>query len=164
MKLHNNRNFAITSLALASLLLGGCDSIRNTFGLDHYSPNEWDTAGPSPELRLPPNHNERPLLPPPTPGAPNPHAESHTDKVQKTVLGNVQRPQTAPSSGKSEKSVIEQASENQEITPDIRKKVDEEAQAQDTITEKVKAKIKEATKNLGNTSSEPSIADKQEKN
>lgn len=140
-------------LVLTTLLLGGCDSFRNTFGLDHSSPNEWNTTAPSPGLILPPDFANRPKLPPPTPGAPNPHVVPENVKAQKTVLGDDYSPDPSPSSSKSENDLLERASENQEVTADIRKKVDEEAQTDSSVSGKVISKIKswkkEATSNLG---------------
>jgi hypothetical protein len=147
-----NKIYTLTSLLVCSLALGGCDTFRNTFGLDHSSPNEWNTTEPSPGLILPPDFNSRPKLPPPTPGAPNPHAIPETVKAQKTVLGEAHSPDTSPSTAKGEQDIVEKASENQPITPNIRKIVDEEAQEESTVSGKVISKIrswkKEAAKNL----------------
>jgi len=146
-----NKAYTFTPIFLCSLALGGCDSFRNTFGLDHYSPDEW-RASPSPGLILPPGFDERPKLPPPTPGAPNPHIVPEAIKAQKTVLGDTLPTGSTASTTKGEKDVIEKASENQEITPDIREKLDEESQSDGTISGKVIAKIKswkkEAVENL----------------
>lgn len=147
-----NKVYALTSALLCPLILGGCDSFRNTFGLDHYSPNEMETSGPSPSLILPPDFAQRPKLPPPTPGQPNPHEVSASAKAQKTVLGDTSPIETSVSLAKGEKDVIEKASENQTVTPDIRKKLDEESQSDSSISGKVISKIrswkKEAADNL----------------
>lgn len=144
--------YTLTSILLCPLTLGGCDSVRNAFGLDHSSPKEWDTAEPSPGLIIPPDFDARPKLPPPTPGAPNPHVVPETVRAQKTVFGDTHSVDTSPSSTKGEQDIIDKASENQEVTPDIRKKVDEEAQADGTISNKIISKIqswkKEASDNL----------------
>lgn len=146
------KQYILTSLLLGSFTLVGCDSVRNTLGLDHSSPNEWNTPEPSPGLILPPDFQARPKLPPPTPGAPNPHAVPTTVKAQKTVLGDTETVDATSSSSDGEKDLVEKASENQEITPDIRKKVDEEAQAENTISGKIITKIqswkKQASENL----------------
>ncbi len=147
-----NKVYILAPVLLCSLTLGGCDTFRNTFGLDHYSPNEWDTT-PNTSLILPPDFKGRPKLPPPTPGAPNPHAIPETVKAQKTVLGDAPSDEETASTSNGEKGIVEKASENQEVTPDIRKIVDEEAQTDSTVSGKVIAKIqswkKEASKNLG---------------
>lgn len=145
--------YILPSVLLSSLfMLSGCDSFRNTFGLDHSSPNEWDTAEPLPDLKIPPDFNSHPKLPAPTPGAPNPHAVPTSVKVKKTVLGESDEGAMPASTSDGEQELIEKASENQEITPDIRNKVDQEAQAEDSISGKVVSKIrswkKEATDNL----------------
>ncbi|MBX9806145.1 MAG: DUF3035 domain-containing protein [Alphaproteobacteria bacterium] len=147
-------------LLLSPLLLSGCDSFRNTFGLDHYSPDEMSTATPSPGLIIPPGFNERPLLPPPTPGAPNPHVIPESVKAQQTVLGDKTiATSTAPSTSKGEKEIIEKASENQNVTPNIRSLVDEESQTDSTVSGKVIAKIKswnkEITQNMSLSKSAP---------
>lgn len=146
-----NKFYTLTPILLCSLALSGCDSFRNTFGLDHYSPDEW-RASPSPGLILPPDFAERPKLPPPAPGTPNPHVVPESVKAQKTVLGDIPPAEPTASPTKGEKDVIEKASENQEVTPDIRKKLDEESQSDGTISSKVIAKIKswkkEAVENL----------------
>lgn len=137
---------------LCLLILGGCDTFRNTFGLDHYSPNEWDTT-PNGSLILPPDFKNRPKLPPPTPGTPNPHAIPESVKAQKTVLGDAHTGEAPVAPSRGERGIVEKASENQAVTPDIRKIVDEEAQADSTVSGKVISRIqswkKEASKNLG---------------
>lgn len=147
-----NKNYILTSIILSSLAMGGCDTFRNTFGLDHYSPNEWSAAEPSPGLILPPDFKSRPKLPPPAPGSPNPHAVSATVKAQKTVLGSAPDHTSSPAVGRGEADIVEKASENQPVTPGIRKIVDEEAQEDDTVSAKVISKIKswkkEAATNL----------------
>lgn len=146
-----NKIYALTSVLLCPLILGGCDSFRNAFGLDHYSPDEWK-SDPSPSLILPPDFAQRPKLPLPTPGAPNPHIVPESVKAQKTVLGDTPPADLSASASKGEQDIVEKASENQTITPNIRKKLDEESQSDGTISGKVISKIqswkKEATDNL----------------
>ncbi len=141
-----------TSVLLCAFVLGGCDTFRNTFGLDHYRPDEW-SAEPSPGLILPPDFAQRPKLPPPAPGVPNPHVVPETVKAQKTVLGEEHSIDTSLSTAKGERDIIEKASENQPITPNIREVVDEESQTDSTVSSKVISKIrswkKEAAQNLG---------------
>ena len=104
-KIMNSDKCLLTYLLLNTLVLGGCDSFRNTFGLDHSSPNEWNTAEPSPGLILPPDFSSRPKLPPPTPGAPNPHVVPETVRAQKTVLGEDHTVDHSDSSSKGEKAI-----------------------------------------------------------
>lgn len=148
--------YAVASLTLTSVaLLGGCDSVRDTFGLNHSAPNEWNTADPNPPLVIPPGLFDRPKLPPPCPGAPNPNAVSPEKRAQNTVLGGTLVSHDTSgsfSATEGEKEVVEKASETQAVTPNIRTIVDEEAQADSTVSGKVIRKIqawkKEASDNL----------------
>jgi hypothetical protein len=160
-----NKIYPLTSLFLCSFALGGCDSFRNTFGLDHYSPDEWKASDPSPSLILPPDFAQRPQLPAPTPGAPNPHVVPESVKAQKTVLGET-RAVDLPASTAGERDVIEQSSKDQEVTPDIRKKLDEESQSDGTISNKVISKVKswkkEASENLSLSKSAQKDSDQED--
>ena len=155
MKVHKMKKIRIAvPLTLASVIVGACDTVRDTFGLNHSAPNEWNTADPNPPLVIPPGLFERPKLPPPCPGAPNPNAVSPETRAQNTVLGGVPvssgSSPSAPTEG--ENGVVEKASEKQPVTPNIRTIVDEEAQADSTVSGKVISKIqawkKEASDNL----------------
>lgn len=144
------------SAALTSVVLGGCDSVRDTFGLSHSAPNEWNTADPNPPLVIPPGLFDRPKLPPPLPGAPNPNTVSPEKRAQSTVLGNTPVAHESSmliSTTEGEKDVIEKASEKQTATPNIRAIVNDEAQTDSTVSDKVIGKIqawkKEASENLG---------------
>jgi len=137
----------LVSVLLCPLALCGCDSFRNTFGLDHYSPDAWTTE-PSPGLILPPDFAHRPKLPPPRPGAPNPHIIPETTKAQKTVLGDKPTVEASSTVTQGEKDVLEQASENHTATPNIRQIVDEESQTDSTVSGKVISKIKSWNKEI----------------
>lgn len=147
----------VIALLVVSILLQGCDTIRNTFGLDHTSPDAWSTE-PHPGLVIPPGLHERQPLPVPQPGASNPNMVTPEAKAQKTVLGSTISP-TAPS-GRGEKDILNQVSQDQPTTPNIRNLVDEEAQADGTVSgtiiSKIKSWKKEATENLTNTQSKSS--------
>ena len=160
------KKYFLTGILFNALILGGCDSFRNVLGLDHSSPNEWNTAEPSPGLILPPDFASRPKLPLPTPGAPNPHAIPEMAKAQKAILGDDYHIDSARSSSQGEKELIQKASENQEVTADIRKKVDEEAQIDGNVSDKIITQIKnwkkEASDNL--TLSRPQTTDQKLEN
>ncbi|MGV8949133.1 MAG: DUF3035 domain-containing protein [Candidatus Paracaedibacter sp.] len=160
-----NKIYTLTSLLLCSFTLTGCDSFRNAFGLDHYTPNEWDTSAPSPSLILPPDFTQRPQLPPPNPGAPNPHVVPETVRAQKTVLGETHAG-NLPASTVGERDIIEKSSKDQEVTPDIRKKLDEESQSDGTIPNKVISKLKswkkEAAENLSLSKTAQGNSDKED--
>lgn len=137
-----------------SLILTGCDSFRNTLGLDHSQPNAWETDEPSPGLMLPPDFAQRPQLPVPNPGAQNPHAISIESKAQKTLLGkDMETEKSTLVSGAVEQDILKKASQDQVVPSDIRTTVDEESQADSTVSQKLIHKIeswkKEAAENLG---------------
>jgi hypothetical protein len=136
-------------LSSALLFSGGCDSVRNTLGIDHQSPQEWNAAEPSPGLILPPDYANRPTLPAPRPGDSNPYVVPLSEKARKALLGDAHSPSpefgNVTQSGESEhseKEVIDKASESQEVTPNIREIVDEESQVDTTVSGKIISKIK----------------------
>jgi hypothetical protein len=73
----------LTLLPLCLLMLTGCDTVRDTLGLEHSGPNEFDVATSAP-LSMPPDYNLRP----PEPGAPRPQEVSASDQAQNLLLGN----------------------------------------------------------------------------
>lgn len=77
--------------AVLGIVVGGCDSVRNTLGLDHYQPDEMQ-AGVNPPLTQPPHFKLRP----PQPGAPSP--------VEKDAAQEAKDALTAPSKAVADKS------------------------------------------------------------
>ncbi len=84
----NSRYFL---LPLCLLSLTGCDTVRDTLGLDHSGPNEFDVATSAP-LSMPPDYNLRP----PEPGAARPQDVPADQQAQQTLLGSA-----APKAGGS---------------------------------------------------------------
>lgn len=75
----------IARLALLPICLLGltaCDTVRDTLGLEHNGPNEFDVATSAP-LSMPPDYNLRP----PEPGAPRPQEVPANIQAQQTLLG-----------------------------------------------------------------------------
>lgn len=69
--------------AVAALaLLAGCTSVRQSLGLVHNAPNEFDVVN-QPPLSMPPTYD----LVTPNPGAPRPQSVSATGQAQSTVFG-----------------------------------------------------------------------------
>lgn len=62
--------------------LGGCQSLRSTFGLDQPPPDEFVVA-PQASLLMPPDFNLRP----PQPGAPAAHAIVPSNEAETALLG-----------------------------------------------------------------------------
>jgi hypothetical protein len=71
-------------LASAALLplLGGCDTIRDTFGTARQAPNEFEVVTRAP-LTVPPGFQLRP----PEPGAPRPQEQRPRDAAQAALTG-----------------------------------------------------------------------------
>lgn len=124
--------YAITSLLSLSLLLSGCDSVRNTLGLDHYQADAF-AVPTNPPLVLPPSYN----LTPPKPGAAPTHAQTSETKAQSVL--QVEDAKVHSGSG-TEKQMMQNA---QVKTPEnIRELVDKEAADEATLEGKLNKQVK----------------------
>lgn len=74
--------FRFALVGALAMGLGGCQSLRSTFGLDQPPPNEF-IVPPEASLLMPPAFNLRP----PQPGAPNAHAIRPRNEAQAALLG-----------------------------------------------------------------------------
>lgn len=131
------------SLALitSTIVLSGCDSLRNTFGLDHYQADEFKIPS-NPPLSMPPDFNLRP----PIPGASNRGEIIHAEKAQEKVLGK--KVSLPTKNSKTEKSILKNASKNTKVDPNIRSEVTKDAEYDQTIIGKLSAIKDEAVTNL----------------
>ena len=77
----------IACLAAGTLVLAGCGSWRQTFGLDHAPPDEFTVVSQAP-LSMPPDYNLRP----PRPGATRPQDVGTTQSAAATVFGIAKAP------------------------------------------------------------------------
>lgn len=135
----------IGSLGTAFMLLSGCDSLRSTFGLDHYQADAFSVPT-NPPLTLPPDYNLRP----PAPGAQPTYAVNSADMAQRT-LG-------LPSAHDHTTHHILSTQHTTQTPPqNIRETLNREADDEDSITGKMQTHYKnwkdEAKKNLGSISS-----------
>ena len=78
-----NRLLALTAAALLAATLGGCSSLRNTFGVERGGPDEFTVVRHAP-LTLPPDYNLRP----PQPGVPRPQEGTAQSQARSAVLGS----------------------------------------------------------------------------
>ena len=115
-----NLRLPLLGLALASLALSGCSGIRESFGLERQSPDEFTVVSRAP-LSLPPDMRN---LPEPRPGAPRPQ-EIASNRAAETVFG-AQRATGAGSAG--EQVLLSQAAPTG-VEPGIRNKIDQETTA-----------------------------------
>jgi hypothetical protein len=85
----------LVCLALGTLVLSGCGSARQTFGLDRTPPDEFSVLTRAP-LAVPPEYKLRP----PAPGAPRPQESDTRQQAASAVFGSVpqNRQQAAASS------------------------------------------------------------------
>lgn len=129
------------ALLLAGTTLAGCDKLRHTFGLDHYQGDPFSVPS-NPPLSMPPDYNLRP----PMPGAPNPGETNHRDQAHEKVLG--QKATLRKTADDAERSILQQATQTSQIDPNIRAKVDKDAEEEKTFLGKLGAISSTASKNL----------------
>ncbi|MBX3486317.1 MAG: DUF3035 domain-containing protein [Candidatus Paracaedibacteraceae bacterium] len=139
----------LIALSTLSLLVAGCDSVKHTFGLDHYQADEYSVPT-TPPLSMPPDHNLR---------APEIHAQpqgyTQTQDKAKQALGV---PSTE-SSSETESALDKTIKKQGQADPEIRKTLDQEASTDKTASERLSDIGKEVSDNLsgkgGNTAENP---------
>lgn len=116
--------FKIALLGGLALGVSGCESTRETFGLNKQSPDEFSVVSRAP-LSLPPDFTLRV----PDPGAPRPQTGSTTDQARRILVGEdpnqVKRDITEGTRSKGQVALLS-ASGAQYADPDIRNTVDRE--------------------------------------
>lgn len=148
----------VCALAVASagmFLLSGCDSMRSTFGLDHYQPDEFNVDNHQP-LSMPPNYD---LAPPEVSAAvtsaKRSKDESAAQKAQNVLIGRAVDKSATESVGA--KAIVEKVSEKQIADANIRDTVTKEAkdnpEANNALADtfsKIGAEIKKNAKRTSN--------------
>lgn len=92
---------ACIAIVSATILLSGCDTVRETFGLTHENPDEF-AVSQNPDLRIPPAFH---LVPPGAKGQ-GTYALSASQKAEKLIGGKGITAKTAS----SERALLAQAS------------------------------------------------------
>ena len=134
---------SVVLLGLA-ISLSGCNSVRNTLGLDHYQPDEFN-IDENPPLSMPKDYNLRP----PVDGKPLPNkpgVNAYTQQAAQALLGANARTTTTSDSSKNTQSLIERAHAGQTVDPHIRETVNKEAKDQEDDSV-INRKLKEIKKN-----------------
>lgn len=135
----NNRTLKVSHVVLAAMLatatLSGCTDARRALGYVKSPPDEFAVVARAP-LAQPPDF----ALRPPAPGAPRPQEGTSSDQAKAALLpGKTGNAQLAGLS-KGEQVIIVKAGADK-VTPDIRRKVNEESsaivEANDSFTEKL---------------------------
>jgi len=118
------RKTPITIIFLTTILaLTGCESARDTLGLNKSSPDEFAVVKRAP-LSMPPDYSLRP----PQPGAPRPQEAEPSTAAKQTVFGSDAKPSANVHSSDPENALLGQiGAEN--ANPDIRAIVDSETSA-----------------------------------
>lgn len=126
---HINLTITLSTLAV---LLSGCDSVRNTLGLDHYQADEF-AVPTNPPLVLPPHYN----LTPPKPGAAPAHIKTPDAQAQHAL-------QTADAKIHSGSGAEKQLVKNTKVATleNIRELVDKEAADDATLEGKLNRQVK----------------------
>ncbi len=158
-----NKNTIAILLGSATITLTGCDTFRNTFGLDHYQADEFNVSD-NPPLSMPPNYN---LAPPVNSDSAHTEKkkaddENTTKKAKEALLGRAEKTKSITTD--SGKTVVAKASEVQKADPEIRKTVTAEKESlssdSDSIPNKLAKMGEEIAKNAKNTLNEPSKSEK----
>ena len=142
--------FISTTLAF----LGGCDTFRDSLGLNHYQPDEFKVSENAP-LSMPRDY----ALRPPTgsdSSAPLATTTYNSSKeAQKTLLGRTTEVEQSAHPLSSEKSLVAAAQKEQKTDPNIRQTVNEEAKVHgnpgDQIADKLAKMGKQIKKNASDT-------------
>jgi hypothetical protein len=136
------KTFALFSLTTGCFLITGCDSVRHTLGLDHYQPNEFDVIG-KPPLSIPPEYNLRP----PRPGEPDRGYVPEKIQMQQKLYGQPLQ-LNEPQSKAVEQTILSKAAKDANVDPNIRQKVDQEAESEGTVLQRLGNLKNKAVKNL----------------
>ncbi|MCX7338014.1 MAG: DUF3035 domain-containing protein [Alphaproteobacteria bacterium] len=142
----------------------GCDGLRNTFGLDHYQPDEFKVSD-NPPLSVPKDYRLRP----PVEGVAAPGGTSGAEQAQaqKVLFGQEVTPKIATGTP-GEKILLTRANEQQAAAPGIRETVDKEAAVDSSLAASLGQKITsmkaEVSRNAGSIVNAPAADDSSAKN
>ncbi|MES2252249.1 MAG: DUF3035 domain-containing protein [Pseudomonadota bacterium] len=153
------KHFTTLLLLSTGIALTGCDTFRNTFGLDHYQADELNIAE-NPPLSMPPSYS---LTPPTNSSSSDKNEqkkaddENTTTKAKEALLGRSEKAKDTTTN--NAKVVVTKAAEVQKADPEIRKTVTEEEKIlssdSDSIPDKLSKMGQKIVENAKNTSNEP---------
>ena len=128
-----NSKISALSITALALVLSGCDTIRNTLGLDHYQADAF-AVPTNPPLVLPPDYS----LVPPKPGAEPTYQQTAETKAQSTLQTDDAK---VHSSSGTEAILVKQTSAAA-APSNIREIVDKEATDESTMAGKLEGQMK----------------------
>ena len=133
----------LVSLILVSGALGlsGCDTFRNTLGLDHYQPDEFQVQE-HPPLSMPKDYS---LRPPKSPEPAGQQQNMSTKKAEAALTGKQPNKTTSGKIDKNAQGLIDKANAGDKVDPNIRETVDKEAESEPKTA--LEAKLAEIKKN-----------------
>lgn len=117
------KNFAL--LSVVSLSVSGCDSIKRTFGFDHYQADEMNVAD-NPPLSLPPCYDLRP--PEKNVPAVATSSTSHTQKALEVISGKKQTTNHDTSKSQSTEALLKKVSATNTSDQQIKEKIESDAE------------------------------------
>lgn len=126
-------------IALLGVCVSGCDTLRHTFGLDHYAADAFNVTE-NPALCVPPEYN----LTPPVPGAAVQGEQAVSLKAQQKLFGNTAK----ATSGASESHFLNSARQGNTADANIRETVNKESEEEKTVMGKLKNLKDEAVRTL----------------
>ena len=132
-------------LAIFSIILTGCDTLRDTFGLSHYQPDDFAVQTNS-SLSIPPDFS----LIPPQAGAEKRGEKSASYQAHQTIFGE-EKVKTVSSNKGGDSDFIKAAAQGREIDPNIKSKVNEEAKNDNPIMNTLTSLKNQAARNLKTT-------------
>lgn len=123
-------------LVISLCFLAGCNSAKESLGLNRQAPDEFAVVKRAP-LEMPPNYSLRP----PKPGAPRPQEMQTAEQARKTVLGTTTSEAAGESSLSGSEQLFIQKAGADKAAPDIRRLVDVEAENYEDENQPVVDKI-----------------------
>ena len=131
------------ALAVMSLALVGCDTVRDSLGLSHYQPDDFAISNPKPALSIPPDFS----VVPPQLGAKERGQKSAPNQAHQTLF-KADAIKTASSNTTWESDFLQTAAQGKNIDPAIKEKVDEEAKADNPLMNALTSLKNQASRNL----------------
>ncbi|MBA4249120.1 MAG: hypothetical protein C0432_00145 [Candidatus Puniceispirillum sp.] len=114
----------IATLTIAMMTLSACDSVKKTFGFDHYQPDEMNVID-NPPLSLPPCYDLRPPEKKETTTSVS-SANNHNQKALQVIAGNQPHQKQAAAKAVSTQALVKKASLAHNVDKDIKEKISED--------------------------------------
>ncbi|WP_165380366.1 DUF3035 domain-containing protein [Candidatus Finniella inopinata] len=149
-KFLKSRNIILTLPLMGLLALSGCDTMRNTLGLDHYQPDEFQISE-NPPLSMPKDYSLRPPSEN-TPATSVQPVNVATQKAEVALMGKA-APAKVVSTDNNAQGLVNQAAAGKSVDPNIREEVNKEAASEPKST--LEAKLAEIKKNATTLENKP---------